>query len=355
MLERFKDNLRFVCQPKRKPMLMPRVASSMARHRLVRDVRRRPLRNVDVALSYACNMRCEHCSCELMKQKGGTPMTSDDHARLADEAVALGAIYFAFTGGEPLLNKDLEDTIQLFHPRECLIGLQTNAVLLDDARIDSLYRAGLDSIQVSLDSGDPERHDHFRRMPGAYETTIHNVDRALAKGLRVIFCTTLTHSTIRTRETTDLLEFCKGKHVPVVISVPCPVGMWQGNFDESLDDEDRAYFLELQMRYPQLRRDFHSNYSKLGCSAGTEKLYITPYGDVIPCPFIHISFGNVKEESLGAIRSRMLRLDRFTQYNQVCLAGEDKQFIEQYIKPTYEARQLPQRWERHPNLAETLV
>ncbi len=352
MLERFRDNLWFVCQPKRKPLLMARVAASMAKHRLIPDVRKRPLRNIDIALSYACNMTCEHCSCEMMRRPGAERMTRDDLARLANQAMELGAIYFAFTGGEPLLNKDLEDIIQLFHPTRNLIGLQTNAVLLDKPRIESLYRAGLDSIQVSLDSGDPGRHDAFRHTVGAYETTIRNVDNALARGIRVIFCTTLTHSTIHTPEAVELLEFCKAKHVPVVVSVPCPVGKWQGNFDESFDDADRAKLIELQMRYPNLRRDFHSNYAKLGCSAGTEKLYITPYGDVIPCPFIHISFGNVRRESLADVRGRMLKLDRFTQYNQICLAGEDRAFIDRYIKPTYQAEQLPQAWNEHPNLVE---
>ncbi len=355
MLDRFRDNLWFVCQPRRKPLLLPRVAASMAKHRLHRDVTKRPLRNIDIALSYACNMKCEHCSCELMKQPCGDRMDYEDLRRLARQAMGLGNIYFAFTGGEPLLNKDLEDVIQLFQPTRNLIGLQTNAVLLDEKRIESLYRAGLDSIQVSLDSGDPELHDRFRRTKGAYKTTIANVDRALARGIRVIFCTTLTHSTLRSVETTALLDFCKSRHLPVVVSIPCPVGQWQGKFEESLTDEDRAYFLELQVRYPKLRRDFHSNYSTLGCSAGTEKLYVTPYGDVIPCPFIHISFGNVRREPLADIRKRMLKLDRFTEYNQVCLAGEDQRFIEQYIKPTYQATQLPQVWHDHPNLAEALA
>jgi len=352
MSDRLRDNLRFVFQPRRKPYLLGRVARSMARHRLIGDPQRRPLRNVDVALSYACNMTCEHCSCELLKRPGAEKLTADDHRRLAGEAMELGAIYFAFTGGEPLLNRNLEDVVALYTPTRNLIGLQTNAVLLDDRRVESLYKAGLDSLQISLDSGDPEVHDHFRRMPGAFRTTIANTERALRRGLRVIFSTTLTHSTIRSSETLALLDFCRQRRVPVVVSIPCPVGNWKGNFSETLDDEDRAYLIELQTRYPHLRRDFHSNYSTLGCSAGTEKLYVTPYGDVIPCPFIHIAFGNVRTESLGTIRRRMLKLDRLSQYNQVCLAGEDRGFIDRYIRPTYEARQLPQNWAEHPVLAE---
>jgi MoaA/NifB/PqqE/SkfB family radical SAM enzyme len=151
-----------------------------------------------------------------------------------------------------------------------------------------------------------------------------------------------------------LLDFCRAKQCPIVVSIPCPVGRWSNNFSECLDDSDREYFTSLQREYPFLRRDFDSNYFRRGCSAGTEKLYLTPYGDIIPCPFIHISFGNVKEEPCSVIRTRMLKLDRFRDYCQVCLAGEDPVFIDTFIRPTYGTQHLPMSWKDHPVLSEKL-
>jgi MoaA/NifB/PqqE/SkfB family radical SAM enzyme len=282
-----------------------------------------------------------------------TPLTAEQYKKMATEALGLGVIYFAFTGGEPLMNKNLEDIIKLFYPSKCLIGLQTNAVLLDSARIESLYRVGLDVLQVSLDSSNPEIHDEFRNMKGAYQLTMQNVEKAILRGIKIIFCTTITHQSMRSKETLDLLIFSKDRNIPLVVSIPCAVGKWTENDSVLWNDEDRQYFKDLQRRFPLLRRDFDSNYSRLGCSAATEKLYVTPYGDVIPCPFIHISFGNVKTEPLSVIRKRMLKLDRFNEYCNVCLAGEDQSFIERYLVPTYQEDRLPQKWEDHPVLSRT--
>jgi len=351
MIQRIIDNLKYIFQPVRKPLLIPHIAASYFGHMIGHDACQKPLRNIDIAVSYDCNLACEHCSCEGMKQKEDT-LTSRNYKKLAAEVCELGTIYVAFTGGEPLVNKDLEAIIQIFFPWRNLIGLQTNALLLSKERASSLYKVGVDVLQVSLDSYDPDEHDSFRRMKGAHRETLKNVEIALAQGMKIILCTTVTHSNIRSEGILNIFRFSRQKHIPVVVSIACPVGRWKWNFNELLTNQDRKYFSALQREFPQLRRDFDSNYSKSGCAAGTEKLYITPYGDVIPCPFIHISFGNIKDESLRVIRDRMLKLERFREYNQVCLAGEDKNFFEQYIKPTYDVKDLPQRWEDHPTLSK---
>jgi MoaA/NifB/PqqE/SkfB family radical SAM enzyme len=345
--QRLLDNLSFVLQPRRKPLLLGRILRSYTRHLFGRKLEGRPIRNIDVALNYACNMGCEHCSCEQLKSKAPV-MDVGDYRKLVDEADSLGVFYFSLTGGEPVLNRDLEDIIQAFKPSRHLIGLQTNAFLIDRPRAKSLYQAGLDVIQVSLDSMQPESHDAFRKVPGALEQTLENVQGAREEGIKVIFCTTVFRGFMKSEDFRSVLGYCKDHRAPLVVSIACPVGNWTGNFDGLLSDEDREDFRSLQKEFPGLRRDFDSNYTRKGCSCATEKLYITPYGDVIPCPFIHISFGNVREEPLPKIRRRMLRVDRFREYNSVCLAGEDHNFIDRYIVPTYNAAQLPQPWHQHP-------
>ncbi|MBI5196796.1 MAG: radical SAM protein [Nitrospirae bacterium] len=352
-VQRFLDNFRFIFQPRRKPLLITRIASSYIKYIIYGALEKKPLRNIDIALNYACNLACRHCSCEALKSSD-TVLSEAQYSQLAGEAVKLGAIYFAFTGGEPLVNKNLEDIIRLFFPSRSLIGLQTNALLLNTSRIESLYKAGVDVLQVSLDSFDPDEHDSFRNKKGAFRETLKNVDMAFLRGIKIIFSVTFTHNNIKSEGILNLLSFSARSNIPVVVSIPCPVGKWSGNFSEMFDNDDREYFALMQKRFPHLRRDFDSNYLKCGCSAGIEKLYITPYGDVIPCPFIHISFGNIKTESLSSIRNRMLKLEKFREYNQVCLAGEDRTFIENYIIPTYKAKQLPQMWKDHPVLSKSL-
>jgi MoaA/NifB/PqqE/SkfB family radical SAM enzyme len=346
------DNLKFVLQPMRKPLLLGRIARSYLRFLSNKSPQERPIRNVDIALNYACNLSCEHCSCELLKKK--EPMlTASQYKDIAGQALDMGCIYFAFTGGEPLLNKDLEDIIQIFHPDSTLIGLQTNAMLLTPQRAKSLRKAGADALQISFDSANPDEHDTLRQQGGAFKAMMSNVDTALKLGFKIIFSSTITHSNLRGQGVLDMFHFTHERGIPLVLSVPCAVGKWSNNFSEQLDDNDREYFDQLRRRFPHLRRDFDSNYAKRGCSAGSEKLYITPYGDVIPCPFVHISFGNVTQEPLKAIRKRMISLDRFREYNQVCLAGEDKDFIDRFIIPTY-GKSLPVQWNEHQSLKKLL-
>lgn len=345
-LGRIKENLRFVCKPIRKPLLLKQIIGSYLKF----FARKKPIRNVDVALDYGCNLKCKHCSCATLMKQNESKLAVDDYKRLGKECFDLGAVYISFTGGEPLLQQNLAEIIQCFYPKRMLIGIQTNLVLLNQELGERLFRAGLDVLQVSLDSAQPDLHDAFRGINGAYKKTIDNIETALAIGYRVILCTTVSKKNVYSDNFEKILKYSQKINVPLVLSIACPVGRWKGNLDILLGDSERKHLDYLFRKYSTLRRDFHSNYVKKGCSGGTEKLYITPYGDVIPCPFIHISFGNVKKEPLKKIRDRMISLKEFTLYNQVCLAGEDLSFIKKYQEPTFNVENLPMIYNEHPAL-----
>jgi MoaA/NifB/PqqE/SkfB family radical SAM enzyme len=82
-----------------------------------------------------------------------------------------------------------------------------------------------------------------------------------------------------------------------------------------------------------MAHDSDANYVvQKGCPAGKESFYISPYGDVLGCPFIQISLGNVMEESLKTIHSRVIKNKYYGNYHPKCLIGEDHDFIERYSK-----------------------
>ena len=348
---RLTDNLRFIVQPKRKPKLLLHTAGSVLRHHLGRQ----PMRNIDVALDYACNISCVHCSCSKLRRPTAPLLTIDEYKMLADEMYALGTIYVSFTGGEPMLPKaNLEGVLSAFPTESMLVGLQTNAMLLDDERAKMLRAKGVDVLQISVDGFDPKLHDKFRRSEGAHAKVFANIDLAKRHGFRIILCTSVTAESVHGKDIELLLQYAEDNAMPCVVSIPCPSGNWRGEDNMLLGDAERRRLDELLARFPSFRRDFHSNYSKLGCSAGSEKLYITPTGEVIPCPFIHVSFGNIRTEPLATIRDRLLAYDRFTEYTPHCLAGEDKPFIDEVMTPTFNAKELPVQLELHPVLQKVL-
>ena len=65
----------------------------------------------------------------------------------------------------------------------------------------------------------------------------------------------------------------------------------------------------------------------IGCNT-INRLYITPVGDVLPCPYVHIKVGNILVESLKEISNRGFKVKKFRDYSEKCLAGEDTDLID---------------------------
>ena len=67
-------------------------------------------------------------------------------------------------------------------------------------------------------------------------------------------------------------------------------------------------------------------------------MYITPLGDVLVCPYVHIKIGNVYEQSLKEIRDYGFSIKHFNEYSSLCLAGEKTEFIQKYM--SYEGQSI---------------
>ena len=111
-----------------------------------------------------CNSRCTYCP---VWQSGGrvTPVTPSEYESLFRDAKALGAWQVVLSGGEPLLNQDLEQVIQLASAPGFLVVVVTNGINLTEHRANSLASAGLRVITLSLDTLDPEVYFKLRGVP----------------------------------------------------------------------------------------------------------------------------------------------------------------------------------------------
>ena len=69
----------------------------------------------------------------------------------------------------------------------------------------------------------------------------------------------------------------------------------------------------------------------LGCNT-VNRLYVTPIGDVLVCPYVHITIGNIYEKSLKEISEYGFSIKKFREYSSICLAGEDREFIQKYMQ-----------------------
>jgi MoaA/NifB/PqqE/SkfB family radical SAM enzyme len=308
-------------------------------------LKKRPLRYVDFAIDYRCNLKCEHCFKTVLEQNesanGVRRLTVEDYGRIADEAIALGAVNFSFQGGELFLYENWEEVIKACRPWKNVISVTTNGTMLIDENLARLKRAGVDILTVSLDSAIPEEHDRFRRVAGTFNKAINGIDRAIKKGFNVTIGTVVSHQNLHSEGIRGLIEMTEKKKVILNLILAVPAGNWQENKEVLITGEDMEYIRELVNSSPYIRTDFEANFVHWGCGAIKEILYLTPYGDVLPCPFMHISFGNVHDEPIAVIRERGLKNEYFKKYYDKCLVAEDKEFIEKYLSKTFGRKELP--------------
>lgn len=323
-----------------KPMLWLRVAFNVVKVALLNKAM---LRSVDFAPTYACNLKCVHCFAEALKQSNTDTLNIRDYERIAKEAIKLGATHFAIQGGEPLLYPKLEDLIKVLQPQKMFVSITTNGTLLNRARIRRLKEIGVDMLTFSLDDIEAEKHNQFRGGKNSYSHIMEAINLATKEGLQITINTCVTHENLYGDNLQRMIAWTKENGFKLNIVLPVPMGRWQARYDVLMTEEDRQYVYNLLKQHNHVRRDLDSGYFKWGCGAAKEMLYITAYGDVLVCPFIHVSFGNVTNDSLQTIRERALSNHFFAEYYPCCLVAEDMDFIKNYLSKTWGNKNLPVR------------
>ena len=290
---------------------------------------------------YTCNYLCEHCCItKLRRKKEERSFTIDDVKELSRQADEMGLAHIVITGGEPLVFPDFDDIVKAIDPMKFYITSDTNGWFLDTERAKHMKDIGVDKIQLSLDNLSAQEHDTFRMHQGAHQHALRAIDAAQEAGLNIIIQTVVSNERVSSQEFINFLEFLNAKEVGVFVTYAKPVGSWEGNFDVLIDRADMDYMREIEKKYSVFTHLTPGYGLDLGCIAVKRMVSITKYGDVMPCPYIHVSLGNFFEEPLNDIIERGLKIKYFGKYVDTCLVAEDRNFINKYITKTY-GRPLP--------------
>ena len=134
------------------------------------------------AVTYQCQLQCPHCSAGNHLRSGVQELSTKEAKALIDESQDFGVTIIAFTGGEPLLRKDIFELISHVDQKKAMPILFTNGLLLTDEVVEKLADAGLYTLFVSLDSPIPEEHDRLRGRPGLFNIVIKGLKKMKAKG-----------------------------------------------------------------------------------------------------------------------------------------------------------------------------
>jgi len=292
--------------------------------------------------NYKCNFACVHCSVKRFQGKNDRrSFTVADVKHLAKQADELGLARFVITGGEPLIFKDFDGVVEAIDPQRFYINVDTNGWFLDEKKANHLKSIGVDRIQLSIDSLDAKEHDNFRKARGSHKRAMKALSVALDAGLAIFIQTVVTKQRLHSDEFLEFVQYFNKKEVGVFVTYAKPVGAWEGNFDVLVDKDDMNYMRELEKQHKVYTHLTPAYGLDMGCIAVKGMVSVTQYGDVLPCPYIHTSIGNVFDESLTDIIQRGLDIKYFGEHVDTCLIAEDRDFIDKYILGRIYHKPLP--------------
>ncbi len=156
-------------------------------------------------ITQACNLTCKHCYQDAKHKPLADELTTDEKLDLLDQMADEWVPFVAFAGGEPLIARDLWDVLEKCKQRGFHVTVATNGMLLTPEMCARLKEAGVKYIEVSIDSINPEEHDEFRGMRGAWERSIQGIKNSVAAGIRTGMAMCFTRETVHTVD--DAVQF----------------------------------------------------------------------------------------------------------------------------------------------------
>jgi len=274
-----------------------------------------------INLTEKCNMACAHCylDAKTLKQGAASELGTDEVCELLSQLASRSTqTMVVLTGGEPLLRADLEEMIQHGSGLGLSMVIGTNGTALTERRVQSLKRAGLLGVGISVDSLQAEKHDQFRGLKGSWAKTMNGIEACRKHGLSFQIHFTVTRR--NHHEIKAITEFSHevGARVLNFFFLVC-TGRGKSVQDIDADNYERVLkeIIETQSNYPEMiirarcaphfkRVAYQLNpQSKLnkisgmdgdGCTAGIHYARVSPTGTVTACPYIEQGVGTIREQ-----------------------------------------------------------
>ena len=297
---------------------------------------------IQLQYNYRCNMLCEHCSIEAYQKHaaGKRSLTPKDVAELARQADEMGLARFVISGGEPTTFPDLDELVASIDPQKFFINSDSNGYLLAE-KAEHMKKIGIDRIQLSIDSLNPEEHDAFRRKPGAWKRAMEGIDECQRVGLPLYIQTVATKQRLHSDEFIKFVEYFNSRGLTVFISFAKPVGAYAGHYESMIDANDLAYERELEKKY-QLCTHLTPGYGlHMGCIGVKGFVSVTQYGDVQPCPYFHCSIGNIFETPFREIIENGKRIKYFGEHYDECFLAQDVDWVKKYVEGPIYGQSVP--------------
>ena len=260
--------------------------------------------------NWNCNQKCLHCYAGNQQYAITKELSTNDWKKIIDICKKNCIPQLTFTGGEPTLREDLVELID--YSKWFVTRLNTNGVLLTEELCKKLYNASLDSVQVTLYSDNPKKHNE---LVGAdnFDATVAGIKNAIKAGLNVSINTPLCS---KNKDYASTLKFAKELGITYATSSGLIVtgnAKTKKSVATQLSEEEITKVMEKACKFAE-KNEMELNFTSPGwineeklkelkldipaCGACLSNMAIAPDGNVMPCQSWlkeNSSLGNILE------------------------------------------------------------
>jgi len=301
-----------------------------------------------------CNLSCLHCHQDSSPTSSGLELTTPEAFNVIDNMSAAGVAILTFSGGEPLLRRDLYDAIKRATHSGILCTIASNGTLITPKVAKDLAKAGIKRVEIGLDGARAETHDFLRNKIGSFEATVDGIRNCAYAGFDELAVTMTLHSKNISElgETMNLAEKLGATRFYLNRLIPAGRGIRALHLDVTPREKIKAlealyskfhksitegvgmqcyargmtYYARLGYELSEgkvftvsealsgyekmFQEKFGLEVSKIvrrlatgfgGCSAGLTYAGLSASGDLLPCVPAPIKLGNLLEQSLEEI------------------------------------------------------
>ncbi len=309
-------------------------------------LKRRVPDQLSIGITSRCPNNCIHCGAADIAVK--TELTIEQINSAVSQSVELGSYYVSFDGGETMMRNDLTEMVKAVDKSKAVAACFTSGFRLTEERAQDLKAAGLYATHISIDSPREEEHDRIRGREGAFKDSLQGIKSTLEAGMLADMFVVISPHNIDELEDFYGLTESLGMHELSIYEIVA-VGRWLEHEDEVISDSDVKMLGRFQKEKNRRSEGprvtalpYFMGPDQFGCFAGRRWMHIAPGGDVLPCAYTPLSFGNIVEEELNVIWKRMGQHEAYRKNASFCRM-RDPGFRQKYIHVIPKNASLPLR------------